>query len=483
MVDARTPVLVGAGQLTPADRTAPTSPLDLMVAAAERALKDAGAPLVGRLESIGVTNCISWAAPDPARALAEALGAAPGETVTTHTSGTGPLDLLRDACLRIADGSLRVALLAGAEAVKALQDGRYPGGPEQPPGTTPSRVLGVDRMPTHPGEEAAGLYQPVQFYPLFENALRTAAGRDRETHLAWLGALWGRFAAVADANPHAWVATPPTAASIVDTSRRNRPVAYPYPKLMTANLGVDQGAAVLVCSTEFAQEAGIPRDRWVFVHGTAAGTDHWHVGERASLHRSPAIAAIGRALLGDTEITQLDLYSCFPSAVQIAAAELGVDLTDPGTVPTVTGGLTFAGGPGSNYTMHALATMIERLRVDTDGAGLCTAVGWFMTKHAAAVLSSRPPGTFTDTDVQSEVDSGPRRVVAVDATGPATVETYTVTYDYDGDPRAAFVSAILDDDRRAFAVTHERDLAAGMLQRDPIGSRVRLLDGARFDLS
>jgi acetyl-CoA C-acetyltransferase len=482
VVDARTPVLVGVGQLTPDDRTAPTSPLDLMLAASRLALADAGAPLLDRVESIGVTNCISWAAPDPGRALGEALGALPGETVATHTSGTSPLDLLRDACARIAAGELRVALLAGAETVRALQDGRYQGGPEQPEGTKPSRILGEDRMPTHPGEEAAGLYQPVQFYPLFENALRSAAGRDPEAHLAWLGALWGRFAAVADANPHAWVRTPPTAASIVDIGKRNRPVAFPYPKLLTANLGVDQGAALVVCSAEAAREAGIPRDRWVFVHGTAAGNDHWHVGERALLHRSPAIRAIGRALLDGVELSQLDLYSCFPSAVQIAAAELGVDLTDPGTVPTVTGGLTFAGGPGSNYVMHALATMVERLRVDSDGFGLCTGVGWFMTKHAAALLSSRPPRVYRDTDVQSEVDSETCLKVGMGTTGPATVETYTVSYDYDGAPRSAFVAARTGDDHRAFAATHDRDLAAGLLERDPIGSRVTLLEGARFDL-
>lgn len=479
MVDARAPVLVGAGQVTPSDRGAATSPLDLMVTAARRALADAGTPLTTRLESIGVTNCISWSAPDPARAVADALGALPGiATVTTYTSGTSPLELLRDACTRIAAGELRVALLTGAEAVRALSDGRYPGGPEQPAGTRPDRILGVDRMPTHPGEEAASLYQPVQFYPLFENALRAAAGRDPAAHVEWLGTLWERFAHVARTNPHAWITRPPE--STVDIGPRNRPVAYPYPKLLTANMNVDQGAAVVVCSAEFARQQALPEDRWVFVHATAAANDHWYVGERLSLHRSPAIAAIGRAL-GPVEPTHVDLYSCFPSAVQIAAAELGIDLT--ATVPTVTGGLTFAGGPGSNYAMHSLATMVERLRADPGGTGLCTGVGWFLTKHAAAVLSRRPPTEFADHDVQSEVDSQPRRAIAIGATGEATVETYTVTYDYDGSPLTAFIAALRDDGSRAFAATHDRALAHGMLERDPIGGRVILREDAGFDLT
>src|SRR5207248_8140674 len=137
------------------------------------------------------------------------------------------------------------------------------------------------------------LYQPAQFYPLCENAIRAGAGRDTERHRDWLGRLWSRFAEVARTNPHAWLTEPQ---SIVDTSAANRPVAFPYPKLMTANLNVDQAAAVLVCSAGEARQAGIPYDRWVFVHGTAAADDHWFVGERAALRRCPAVNRIGRAL-------------------------------------------------------------------------------------------------------------------------------------------------------------------------------------------
>jgi len=162
---------------------------------------------------------------------------------------------------------------------------------------------------------------------------------------------------------------------------------------------------------------------------------------------------------------------------------LGVDLADPTVVPTVTGGLTFAGGPGSNYVLHALATMVERLRENPEAAGLCTGVGWYLTKHAAAVLSRRRPGApFADLDVQSEVDALPRRVVAETAIGPATVETYTVGYDYDGAPLAGYLAALLADGRRAFASTTDPAMAARLLAADPIGKPVRLLAGATFEL-
>ena len=41
--------------------------------------------------------------------------------------------------------------------------------------------------------------------------------------------------------------------------------------------------------------------------------------------------------------------------VQIAAHELGLAVDDPARPLTLTGGLTFGGGPGNNYTSHGIA--------------------------------------------------------------------------------------------------------------------------------
>lgn len=484
-LDPRTPVVVGVGQHVHRDRSAPTSPLELMAASARAALADAGLPAAA-VESVGVTDCFCWNVPDPGTLLAAELGAAPRETVKTRTSGTSPLDLLADACTRIAAGDLDVVLLAGAESVKALQDGRFAGGPEQGADAAPTRLLGIDRDPTHPAEEAAGLLQPIHFYALFENALRAAAGEDAAEHDKRVAELWAAFAQVSARNPYAWDASAPDAATIAEAGPRNRMVAAPYRKLMTANISVDMGAALVVTSVAAATAAGIPRERWVFVNGTAGAHDHWLVGERHELHRSPAIAAIGRALLAHGGVTVadldvVDLYSCFPSAVQIGAAELGVelDLTDP---PTVTGGLTFGGGPGSNYVMGALGRLAERLRERPGSVGLQTALGWYMTKHAAALLSSGAPiAPYAHADVQAEVDAGPRREIAADATGTAPVEAFTVVYDRGGEPMTAIVSCLLGDGRRAFAASDDPGAVTVAAAGDLLGREV-VLAGSRFEL-
>ncbi|MQA06966.1 MAG: acetyl-CoA acetyltransferase [Pseudonocardiaceae bacterium] len=481
-VDPHTPVLVGAGQLSWTDRNAATTPLALMVEASRRALRDTRreSELLPKLRSIGVVNGLSWPAPDPGRALAAELGASPSETVTTHISGTSPLDMLREAASRVRDGQLDAALIAGAEAVKSTADGRYAGGPDQPEGTEPDVVLGTDRYPREAAQEGAGLLSPVTCYAMFENAVRAAAGRTADAHEAWLGELWARFGMVAKSNPYAWLDTAPEAQSIVDTHPGNRLVASPYRKLMTANLYVDQAAALVLCSAGTAEAAGVPRERWVFPYASAAANDHWYVGQREHLDRSPAIRAVGRAALrhaglGIDEIGHLDLYSCFPSAVQIAGRELGIDLRDATREPTVTGGLTFAGGPGSNYVTHALAALTHRLREDPHGIGLCTGVGWYLTKHAATVLSATPPDyPFADFDMQSEVDKLPSRAIetGIDVTAP--IETYTVSFAQGNVPETGHLSCLLPDGRRAFAATSEPETLGQLLDGDPIGRTVRL---------
>ena len=106
----------------------------------------------------------------------------------------------------------------------------------------------------------------------------------------------------------------------------------------------------------------------------------------------------------------IDVYSCFPSAVQVAANELGLPIGDPSRPLTVTGGLTFAGGPWNNYVTHSIATMAERLVANPGQRGFITANGGYLTKHSFGVYGTEPPShEFRWEDVQSDVDREPTR--------------------------------------------------------------------------
>ena len=130
--DPHAPLIAGAGQRNRRPGDPEASPLELIVRAARDASERPGAGrLLERTESVRIVDCLSWPVPDPGALVAEALGARPTETVRTLTSGTGPLDLLADACAEIQAGRLDVALIAGAEAIvpfmRASREGRPTG--------------------------------------------------------------------------------------------------------------------------------------------------------------------------------------------------------------------------------------------------------------------------------------------------------------------------------------------------------------------
>lgn len=495
-LDPRTPVLVGASQLThlPADGP-PPAPHLLMADAARGAIADAQASigadaLLAKVEVAASIDLFSWPVPDPAAVMAAELGISPRATVRTARGGNGPIALLGDLSGRIASGDLDVALISFGESFKpfmaAVRGGTSTGWPEQGDGVTPTWSVGADKEPSNAAETAAGLLAPVFYYPFFEHALRAAAGRTREEQRAHAARIWARFAQVAQGNPYAWSPDAPADADVLGTpSADNRLVSDPYTKLLNANISVDQAAALLLTSAGAAEAAGIPRDRWVVVHATAGSADHWFVSERWELDRSPAIAANGRAALGHAGIgiddaAHLDLYSCFPSAVQIAAAELGVDLFDPSRAPTVTGGLTFAGGPANGYVLHALATLVGRLREDPTGFGVSTAVGWYLTKHGLAVLGgpeTAPARAFAHHDTQAEVDAQPSRTTTHGSVEQAVVETHTALYDHTGAPTIAFAMGLTADGRRAVGGSQDPAVVAALVDADPLGVEAEF-DGA-----
>jgi acetyl-CoA C-acetyltransferase len=483
-LDPRTPVVVGVAQTLrrPEDPATATAPVDMMADTLLLAADDAGpggASLLERADSVRVAAVLSWRYTDPGTLVAARLGISPRQTVVTTTGGNSPQMLLNDTALAIQRGDVDVALMAGAEAmytrlrarkVKAWLDWE-----QQASNAQPSQVLGDDRAGVSDAEMARSIMLPIQVYPVFENALRAAAGESIDEHQRKVAGLWSRFSSVAARNPHAWSREQRTADDIATVTAANRWIGFPYTKAMNANLDTDQSAALIVCSVEAARAAGVPEDKWVFPWSGADAHDHWFVSERADLHSSPAIRLAGaRALelaaIGIDDVAHVDLYSCFPSAVQIGAAELGLGLDEPNRPLTVTGGLSFAGGPGNNYVTHSIATMVDTLRADPGSHGLCTALGWYITKHAVGIYSTEPPPNgFRHARPQDEVDALPRREPVADHEGPVTIDSYTVMHERDGEPAMGIVACLLADGRRTWANTTEPGLMKAMTLEEFVG--------------
>jgi acetyl-CoA C-acetyltransferase len=155
------------------------------------------------------------------------------------------------------------------------------------------------------------------------------------------------------------------------------------------------------------------------------------------------------------QIDFIDLYSCFPVAVEIAAAELGLSTDDPRGL-TVTGGLPYAGGPGNNYAMHSIAVMMKKLRERPGTKALVTANGWFLTKQAVGIYSTepldRPWAREAPSVIQRQIDALPHPAVVEHPDGAGTIETYTVVHRREG-PRMGIVIGRDGDGHRFVANT------------------------------
>jgi acetyl-CoA C-acetyltransferase len=484
VVDPRTPVVVGAGQT--AQRTDPASarsPIELFEAAARLAGDDAGRGLLERVDTIAVVQIVSWPYPDPGAFVARRLGVAPRSTVVSTVGGNSPQLLVNEIGARVLSGDADVVLLGGAETIHTRWGARaeprvqltWDSGDDAPC----TDVIGDPRPGVSDYETAHAAVAPTSIYPLFETALRGAAGRGIDQHQRAVSELWATFSEVAATNPDAWSRTPYTPEQIRTVTPDNRMVCFPYPKLMCSNIVVDQGAAVLLCSYETARAAGVPDDQLVFLHAGADGHDHWFVTERDTLCDAPGLAVVARDALtaagvGVDDVARFDLYSCFPSAVQFAQRGLG--LVDDDRPLTVTGGLGFAGGPVNNYPTHAIARMVALLRADPGSFALTTALGWYATKHSAGVWSTSPPRErFVRVDpatTQAKVDALPRREPAGLVDGEMVVEASSVAVERDGRPSLAIVAGLTPGGTRALANSRDGDLLQALMTEPWEGRKV-----------
>ncbi|PPJ13327.1 enoyl-CoA hydratase [Nocardia nova] len=483
-----TPVLVGAGQLVQHQPNTAEDPAALAVRALRLAARDAGVgqSLLSAADAVFAVASASWKYRDLGALVVRSVGADGADTVQSSTyGGDGGQLLVNEAAQAIADGTYEIVLVTGAEAGATMAAAQRAGTevtwPEQGPEVEPTRIAGIDKEANNAAEIAVGLGAPIYMYALMESANRHRLGRDPKQHLEAIGELWSRLSAVGADNPNAWLPQRFSAPELTTPTADNRTVSAPYTKLLCANLQVDMAAGLVLCSAAAAEAAGIPQDKWVFVHAGASAHDEWFVSERAELAASPAIRAVGAAALEHAGLTidrigPVDLYSCFPVAVQIAARELGLATDDPERSLSVTGGLTFGGGPGNNYGTHAIATMVAQLRADPDTFGLSTSLGWYVTKHALGIYSATPPQR-PYAHLRPVVDNPPARPVRTEYEGPAVVEAYTLPYGRDGEPEAAIISLIAPDGTRVLVRSNRSDLVAELRDGDALGRSATIGDG------
>ena len=496
-IDPTTPILVGVGQVTRAwdggDLASAPSPTGLQTSAAEAALADTGVSdaMVKAIDNVFV---VRWnhdsvtgtkhpfgRCENPPGTLASRLGITGAQHVYSVVGGDQPQALINEAAEAIFSGAAKAVLIAGSEAAGAmklaLKQRLKLDWSDSVDGEFEDRGHGPKLLSEY--EIKNGLGVPTQTYPVFEHALRARLGLSREDHRALMSELWERFSRVAASNPYAQFPELRSAEFLQTESPENYPVADPYLKWHVAQDAVNQGAAVILTSVGEAQALGIDPAKWVYLHGYSAAKDRL-VSERGDLSRSQAIdLALAAALTASgksaREIDQFDLYSCFPCAVLLAAEALELDWRK--TVPTVTGGLPFFGGPGNSYSLHAIATMTERLRAEPEQFGLILANGGFLSKEAVGIYSAVPTLDWQPSSsitIQAQIDNSPAPRLLTKSC-EAKVESFTGTY-RKGQPSRGYVIANTDEGRLLARVrTGHRATLTALAANDPVGSEVRIV--------
>jgi acetyl-CoA C-acetyltransferase len=456
------PIIVGAAQYTqPRDSTQPLDPLGLIVKTCRMAFDDSGADKLKEfIDSIYMVNINSWSYEDAPGELGNILGLKPVQKVYLPDGGDSPQMLVNRAAKAIATGKSQAVLITGGEASYSIYRAKKGevalNWPEK---KDPKYMEDELWMGTTDFENKYGIIFPSCSYALFESALRGEAGRTIEEHRIFMGKIFERFSEIASKNPYAWSQKSYTIDEITIPTPQNRKVIFPYTKRMCSNLFVDQSGALIMTSEEIAEKIKIDSDKWIYLMGGADFKNIFNISQRPKLFDSPAARegsriALDQAGLTLKDIDLFDIYSCFPSMVQIIMNEIGLSVEDPRD-PTLTGGLPYFGGPWSNYSIHAIISAVDLIRKNPNKKIMVVANGGYNTKQSFGIYGNKPPVISwedrDDKETQEEILMKSLPDPVIEANGQITIEAYTIYYERDGSPKRGIVLGYLSDGIRTFA--------------------------------
>ncbi len=454
-----TPVIIGVGQYSErVDQPGyeALSYMDLAGRSLATAIADCRAigSVAGALDTLAAIRAFEmsrpgkeppFGAPDNVPgAIAKRVGANPARQILTTTGGQTNQKLVGEFARDIASGACECAAIVGAEAISTVlaltAKGETPDWSEEIGGEFEDQGFGLDGM-IEPALFAHGAGGAIPLYAIAENARRHALGKSLDEYRRDIGELFAPFTKVAGANPHAAAPVERSAVELATITERNRIVAEPYPRMTVARDQVNQAASIIIASAAKARELGVPEDKWVHIHSVTSTTE-LELSARPDLAANPASiasveAALARAGTGMEQIDFLDFYSCFAIPVFNQCDHFGLSPNDPRGL-TLTGGLPFFGGAGNNYSAHAIAEAVQRVRSKPGSYALTGANGGWMSKYATGIYSTKP-ADWSANDRFAVLAKADNLVVrSGEPFNTATVESYTINHSKKG-PTAIWI--------------------------------------------
>ncbi|MEJ6594134.1 hypothetical protein [Parasphingorhabdus sp.] len=411
LADPMAPVLVGVGEasgrkLRESQGLEWPSTIDLASAAIHAALADSGAAekLAASIDCLlsirlfhdsGLPHDFGSPQNHP-EAVATASGLDPGTLLYGDVGGQSPQKHLNKLACRVHAGEYKAVILSSAENVGTVKRARRSGHQldwNQPATREMTDLRTDDDKMLTAYEWRQGIINMPMAYGIVENARRARLGMDRHSYAQSMAELWEAFAGVSLTREHAQFARKWTAEELLADDHGNYRLNDPYRRWMVAQDAVELGAAVILTTAGHAADLGIAADKMIYLHsGADASVPLMSLQDDLSISPAMQVAfpkALELAELNAADLGPIDIYSCFPVAVSLAMDALGSPDRSLASY-TLTGGLSFFGGPGNSYSAHGMVALVQALRKDGRKPGMISANGGVINKESVGIYAAQP---------------------------------------------------------------------------------------------
>ncbi len=402
---------------------------------------------------------------------------------TTYVTKIGVLqqNLINEACQKIETGEINASIILGGEArfkqLRAVIEKKEYF--ETKLDENPDFYIKA-KEDLYGDEELAELgAMAVGYYATMETAIRKNDGEGIEEHQNNIALMYEEFSKIASENKDGWLNHPYAKEDILETSKKNKMLAYPYNKLHCTSWNVNQSAAIIICSEELANELEIDNKKRVYPISSSENNHMIAIQQRPKLYESLGMTYAANSINKmierlDIKLDAYDLYSCFPAAIKMFKKSMGLDSEIP---KTVTGSMPYAGGPLNSFVIHSTVKMIQKIRALEVKYGLITGVSGMMTKQSFCIWGKEYKEHFIFDDVteRAKLDESPIELSNI-SEGKGEIIGYTII---EGSENAAKAVLYLDDEKkhRKVVSSMDKNFINLLTEEEWVGKTLRFKDG------
>ena len=402
---------------------------------------------------------------------------------TTYVTKIGVLqqNLINEACQKIETGEINASIILGGEArfkqLRAVIEKKEYF--ETKLDENPDFYIKA-KEDLYGDDELAELgAMAVGYYATMETAIRKNDGEGIEEHQNNIALMYEEFSKIASENKDGWLNHPYTKEDILETSKKNKMLAYPYNKLHCTSWNVNQSAAIIICSEELANELEIDNKKRVYPISSSENNHMIAIQQRPKLYESLGMTYAANSINKmierlDIKLDAYDLYSCFPAAIKMFTKSMGLDSEIP---KTVTGSMPYAGGPLNSFVIHSTVKMIQKIRALEVKYGLITGVSGMMTKQSFCIWGKEYKEHFIFDDVteRAKLDESPIELSNI-SEGKGEIIGYTII---EGSENAAKAVLYLDDEKkhRKVVSSMDKNFINLLTEEEWVGKILRFKDG------